>query len=287
MYKKIIVGLLGLAAFATVGAGTTNAHAASTVQIAGQTARKHYLHIATYYRTTRATKVTINYEKTHSTKLKSYSKSMTLPKGTIVDGDAHSFGTATTGSLYPEVHFNSNRLSYNLLNKGVKKGYQANEIGTSIATGSFKQISTPAYMPTWSYGDLYLGGASATKQPDESSQNVQITDNGYVEVHKKNASAQFYNRYFNKPVASAKIKKTTNKGSTRYLYLSKSLKGFKTTRVGHKGAYEYRLSMKNLHEPQVNPSNNEDADYSSFYSLYSLGGKTYYTPLGTSGPTTD
>ncbi|GAK48524.1 hypothetical protein LOSG293_350130 [Secundilactobacillus oryzae JCM 18671] len=118
-----------------------------------------------------------------------------------------------------------------------------------------------------------------------ASQSVNITTNGYVEVHKRNTTGQPEYVYSNNPVTSAKIKKTTVKGATHYLYLGSKIKGLKTTRVGKKGAYQYRLALKNLHKPQTISSNNEDSGASSLASLYSLGGVTYYTPIGTTGNT--
>lgn len=280
MRKEIIAGLLSLAAFVAVGTGTTSAYA-SAVKINGTTVNRQFLNTNNYYQTKRATKVHLEYAQIGSDK--GYTKSVTLPKGTIVGGQLGK--SNTTGKMNAQLDFMGGQLNYALVNKSVKKGYLADGDGYSTAISSFKKISTPAYLPTWSYGDLYLGGTSVAKQYRAvyPSQSVQITTNGYVEVHKKGSVKSWMDYYLNKPIASVKIKKTTTKGNTRYLYLSSALKGFKTTRVGKKGAYEYRLIMTNLHKPVTIPSHDEDSDVSSFVSLYSLGGVTYYTPIGVSG----
>ncbi|GAX01326.1 hypothetical protein [Secundilactobacillus silagei] len=285
MYKKMIAGLIGLAAFVTVSVGATNASASSaTVQINGTTVTRQHLRTSTYYQTTKATKMSLEYAKIDSATDKSYSKTITLPKGTIIAGKLTK--SSTTGKMNADMSLmgdlvGGEPLHYTLVNKAAKKGYVADGLGTSTTPSAFKRVSTPAYIPTWSYGDLYLGGSSAAKQflASYPNQKVQITTDGYVEVHQKGSAKNWEFYYANKPVTAAKIKKTTAKGTTRYLYLSSSLKGIKTTRVGNKGAYEYRLALKNLHDPLKLPAINEDSNVPTFVSRYSLGGVAYYTPI--------
>ncbi|WP_252904023.1 hypothetical protein [Secundilactobacillus oryzae] len=117
---------------------------------------KKYLNIDTYYKTNKATKAKIFYDKVSSGQ-SGYSKTVTLPKGTIVASDL---------GKNSKFYFYENRLNYGLVNKYAKKGYVvgAHSYGVSVSPSSFKKISTPSYLPTWSYGNLYLGGASAAKK---------------------------------------------------------------------------------------------------------------------------
>lgn len=281
MKKQLLAGLIGFAALLAVGVGETTAHADATVNIGGTTVSRSYLNIDTYYRATRAVKATVTYYQAKTEK-RQYNRTITLPKGTVVAGRIIPKHQLAHGKWGNELALGQGNLNYKLLNSGAKKGYVAG--GTvSYALTYLKKVKRPAYMPTYSYGDLYLGGAKATLQADNQQKRVfRVTTNGYVELIARDTKAAGDAIFAGKPLHQAKIKKTRVKGATRYLYLSTKMSGtgIKTTRVGKKGAYQYRLALKNLHKPQ-NLSYDDD-DRGTVYvfdSLYAVGGVTYYTPI--------
>lgn len=284
MKKQMMSLVLGLATVTAIGlAGTTTAQAAykyRTVTIAGETVGRDHLNTSTYYKVTKTVSVKVGFKK-NTDELKGYTKTMKLPKGTIVTGSIVPKHKLAHGKWGDQLSFAvDNSLNYALFNRNVKKGYSAG-YGIAYPVSNFKKIKTPAYMPTWSYGDLYLGGAKAIGS--ESKRSAQITTNGYVELHKINKKVTSDEQYTGKPYSTAKIVKTRVKGATRYLYLNGKLKGLKTVRVGKRGTYQYRLALKNRHQPQNHSSYDDDrGEYYDFYSLYSLGGVTYYTSI-TSG----
>lgn len=276
--------LLGVtAAMAISLIDTTTVQAAykyRTVTIAGETVDRDHLNMSTYYKATKTVSVKIGYEK-NTDETKGYTKTMKLPKGTIVAGMIVPKHKLPNGKWDDQLSFVvENRLNYALFNRNVRQGYRAG-YGIAYPVSTFKKIKTPAYMPTWSYGDLYLGGAKAIDTT--SKRSAQITTNGYVELHEINKNATLDEQYTGRPYSTAKIAKTRVKDATRYLYLKGKLKGLKTVRVGKKGAYQYRLALMNRHQPQNRSSYDDDrGEYYDFYSLYALGGVTYYTAI-TSG----
>lgn len=281
MKKQLLAGLIGLAALLTVGTSQTTAHADATVNIGGTTVSRSYLNIDTYYRATRAVKAHVTYYRAKDGK-RQYTKAIKLPKGTIVAGWIVPKHQLAHGKWGNELTFGQGNLNEKLLNAGAKKGYVAG--GTvSYALKHLKKVKRPVYMPAYSSGDLYLGGAKATLQGDNQKKRVfRITTNGYVELIARNAKVQTDAAFAGKPLHQAKIKKTRVKGATRYLYLSSKMTGtgIKTTRVGKKGAYQYRLALKNLHQPQdLSYYDDDRGEVYVFDSLYAVGGVTYYTPI--------
>jgi len=285
MKKQVIYWVLGLALACLGVSGTTTARAATTastdatVNIGGVTVKREFLNINTYYRAQSAVKAEVTYYKVAKADSQ-YTKTITLPKGTVVAGDFIPKHHLANGKWGLELAVENSQLNYNLTKSGLKKGYLASGI-VSYATSSFKKVKAPAYMPTYSSGDLYLGGAKATKQRDDQvKQIVRITTNGYVELMHRNTKATSDDAFAGKPFSQAKISKTQVKGATRYLYLNAKMTGLKTTKVGKKGAYQYRLAVKNLHQP-VNLSYYDDdrGEVYNFDSLYAIGGVTYYTPI--------
>lgn len=277
--KKVTGVLIGLVAMALMSFGSVTAQAAGTVKIGGVSVDKSYLLTSTYYRTTRAVTAHVTYYKatnadTHKT------GTLTLPKGTVVSGWFIPKHHLANGRWGMEMSIFSDQLNYALMNSRPKKGYHVSA-AVSYNLKSFKKVKAPAYLPTYSIGNLYLGGAKVAKRgQDAAKQTVQITSNGYVEVHHLTKLSSETDLLANKPVSSAKIMKTRVKGAVRYLYLNKKLKGHHTVRVGKQGAYQYRLAFKNLHQPQNLSAYDDDrGEIYDFDSLYSLGGVTYFTPI--------
>ncbi|WP_203638611.1 hypothetical protein [Levilactobacillus wangkuiensis] len=233
----------------------------------------------TYYRTTKQVKLTAGFTP-YFDDMGSINKTVTLPKGTVVE--AHRFY-----NQYNNLAIGTNYLSRNILSPGYQQNLWVSSDGASTSSAAkinaFTKTKRPAYLPkNGSHGDFYLGGVTALKNKNKalSKQSVQITSNGYVEVRKNNPAGKS-TEYRAKPTASVKIQRTTVKGHTRYLYLAKSLKGFKTTKVTYHGKKQYRLSLVNQLKTYAEPNYSEEWDLApSYYGLMSLGGKTFYTPYG-------
>jgi len=229
----------------------------------------------TYYRTTKRVKLSTDF--TTYLDMGTIKKTVTLPKGTVVEAQhfSNQFEIATS------------YLNKNILIPGYQQTLWTSADGTlassAIQTSAFTKVKRPTYLPkNGSHGDFYLGGVTALKNKNKalSKQSVQITSNGYVEVRKNNPAGKSA-EYRAKPTASVKIQRTTVKGHTRYLYLAKSLKGFKTTKVTYQGKKQYRLSLTNQLKTYAEPNYSEEWDLApSYYGLMSLGGKTFYTPYG-------
>lgn len=228
-----------------------------------------------YYRTTRAVK--LNAPFTTYLDMGNVNTKVTLPKGTIVEGRRG----------YTGMTISTEYLSKNILKPGYKRGFWAESGGSSTASSSkinaFLKVKRPSYLPkNGSHGDLYIGGATAIRNQFKalSKQTVQITSNGYVEVRKNNPAGKT-TEYRAQPQNSVKIKRTRIKGHTRYLYLAKTLKGFKTTKINYRGAKQYRLALTNPLKTYMEPSYDEDEELTPvYYGLMKFGGKTFYTSYG-------
>lgn len=225
-----------------------------------------------YYRTTKAIKLTALF--TTYLDMGDVDVNITLPKGTVVEGRRGYTGTT----------INTEYLSKNILKPGYKRGFWiANDALFTISPSVLRKVKHPAYLPkNGSHGDLYIGGATAIRNSFKSlaSQTVQITSNGYVEV-RKNKPTGAVAEYRAQPKQSIKIKRTRIKGHTRYLYLAKPLKGFKTTKVSYQGAKQYRLALTNPLKTYMEPSYDEDDNLTPvYYGQMRLGGKTFYTSYG-------
>ncbi|WP_261810616.1 hypothetical protein [Levilactobacillus humaensis] len=195
----------------------------------------------------------------------------TLPAGTIVEGEKYS----------KWISFNITCLSRGILQPGYHQGLWPTKDygGSSALAKNFKRVSHPDYLPkSISHGALYLGSLSAIRHAAAlSKQSVQITSDGYVEVRQNQPWARPI-VYTAKPKVSVKIKRTRIKGHTRYLYLAKPLKGFKTTKVRYHGKNQYRLAFVNQQRTYSRSQATDDNDYPpTYYGIMSFGGKTFYT----------
>ncbi|MFT8318454.1 MAG: hypothetical protein ABF651_09360 [Sporolactobacillus sp.] len=241
---------------------------------------KVFFNTDTFYKTTKAVKIQVPF--TGYNGGASLTKTVTLPKGTVVASDGIR-RTKVNGKYIKVIDIHSNLLSANLLKSGYAAGLVASRDWQTQFTPNknFKQIKRPSYLPSYSYGDLYLGSTTAIKYRATklSKQSIVVTSNGYVEVHKNVANANSAS-YYSKPTVSAKIQRTVVKNHTRQLFLNKKLSGFKTTKVRYQGKTQYRLDLTNQHKYRVvQPFEDEDSG-PAYYTLYLVGGKTFYTPLG-------
>ncbi|WP_125545569.1 hypothetical protein [Levilactobacillus lindianensis] len=229
----------------------------------------------TYYRTTK--KVKLNADFTSYMNVGSTTLSTTIPAGTIVGG----YRTSN------DLAIDTDALSQNFLRSGYRQGLwvAGGELITSPAKiKAFKQIKRPAYLPKYdSFGLLYSGGINAIRNQKAilSKQSVQITSNGYVEIRQNNPHGQA-TEYNSQPLASVKIKRTKIKGHTRYLYLAKSLKGYKTTKVRYHGKRQYRLALVNQQKTYaIKDPGTDEFTRTTYYGGLTFGGKTFYTSYGT------
>lgn len=226
-----------------------------------------------YYRTKKSVKINVPF--TTYLSMGVINVPTTLPAGTIVEGEKSS----------KWLLINSAYLSQRVLHPGYHQGLWADKDNRGVASTlakNFKHVRHPGYLPKRiSHGDLYLGGLSAIRHSAAlSKQSVQITSDGYVEVRQNQPWADAI-VYTAKPSTSVKIKRTRINGHTRYLYLAKPLKGFKTTKVRYYGKKQYRLSFVNQQKSYAVIINDDTQDVPiTYYGVMRFGGKTFYTPYG-------
>jgi len=227
---------------------------------------------ARYYQTTKKLKIKVPF--TPYLGMGVVKVSVSLPAGTVVDAYRYS----------NQMCINGTTLDQKILNPGYSQGLWAQTDGIAYTKAKFfKRVSHPAYLPkSISHGDLYLGGLSAIRHSYSTltKQSVQITSNGYVEVHQNQPWGRPI-EYTGKPKTSVKIKRTRIKGHTRYLYLAKPLTGFKTTTVRYHGKRQYRLAFVNQQKTYtVTIPSDDDKLPMSCYGVMSFGGKTFFTSYG-------
>ncbi|MFC6180746.1 hypothetical protein [Lactiplantibacillus daowaiensis] len=240
---------------------------------------KEFFNTDTFYKTTKKVKIKAPF--TGYEGGLSQLKTVTLPKGTVVAGNKP-YRTKVNRKYVTVFDLRTNILSSRLLKVGYQTGLVAGTYSTeATSTSGFKQVKRPNYMPTYSYGDLYLGSNTAitNRSSQLATQSVQITADGYVEVHKNSAKANSAT-YYSKPVAAAKIQRVVIKNKTRQLFLNKRLSGLKTTKVKYQGKTQYQLNLTNQHKYRVVEPLGDSDDGPAYYNLYTLAGKTFYTPLG-------
>lgn len=232
----------------------------------------------TYYRTTRKVTLKAPFDAYVSGTLK---YKVTLPKGTIVA--ARPTIQYKKNRQIRSLSVETSRLNRKLLMPGYRHGLWAGaDTVTTTVLGAFTKVKRPAYLPkNNSAGDLYLGSSPKTimTRTKLAKQSVQLTTNGYVEVRQNKVTGR-NTEYRAKPQHSIKIRRTTIKGHTRYLYLAKKLKGFKMTKVHYRGKTQYRLALYNPRKTYAidfDPEGDIDESTPDNYGFLKLGGKTFYT----------
>lgn len=225
-----------------------------------------------YYQAKRSVKVKIPF--TTYLNAGDINKTVVLPAGTVINGDKNSKWLTINGAY----------LSQKFLKVGYHQGLwaDAEHWPTSALSKDFKPVKHPSYLPkSISHGDLYLGSLSAIQHYDSlSKQSIQITSDGYVEIHQNHPWGSI-TEYQGQPTVSVKINRTRIKGHTRYLYLAKPLNGFKTTKVRYHGKHQYRIAFVNQQKTYSESRKTEDHDLpAQYYGIISFGGKTFYTPYG-------
>ncbi|MFD1548642.1 hypothetical protein [Levilactobacillus fuyuanensis] len=298
MHKFIKIGSGIIALLAVICAGWQTASAqterpSALVKVGNFTASTDFLNLSQYYVLTRTIKVKVNYVPTHKVG-HAINRDFRLPVGTVVAGNLTS--TKSGDFLVPGLQLYLSRLSYPLIQQSAPVGYtidpgagaydpQATLKATDKLT-AFKRIKAPDFMPGYSHGDLYLGGAKAALSAVETTtSSIRVTPDGYLEYLKYDAKANAGLGFMQKPTGMAKITKTDFHDPYRVLYFAHDISGLKTKRVSHTGLYQYRLTLKNLHDPQHNAGNEDKGIAGTFDSLYHIGGHTYFTFIGYDGVT--
>lgn len=257
--------VMGSCGLATPAQAKSNA-----VKIGQDWVARDLINPVTYYRAKRAVSVVERVE----LKDKTFTRTVRIPKSTVVAGELTYVDNQKKMSLLIDRHEN---LSYHIVRSAYHKlpGNLVNVQMLAAKRQDFRRISRPAYMPTWSYGDLYLGSRVAAVRLI-TTQKVQVTTDGYLETHTYSPKT---GETTPKPLQSAKINRTRVKGATRYLYFSKKIKGLALKHVAKHGRMQYRLALKNRHQPQHVAGFSDNDEPGVYYSLYQLGNKTYYTPI--------
>lgn len=293
---RIIKGCLCLLALGTVTVGSLSGRAqtekpSALVKVGDYRASTDFLNLSAYYQTTRPVTVKVAYVSTYKSQHTIMQK-LTLPAGLTVAGN---LTTTKHGSyLVPSLQLYLARLSYPALQNSAKANYTLDPgtsayspqatISDTTKLHAFKRVAAPDYMPGYSHGDLYIGGAKAALSPVEpTTKSIRITPDGYVEVLKYDTKANAGLGFYQKPVSLAKIVKTRFHDPNRTLYLNHPLASVKTKAITQNGQTRYRLTLKNLHTPQHIAGDPETGTAGTFDSLYSIGGTTYYTFIGYDG----
>ncbi|MFC6259842.1 hypothetical protein [Levilactobacillus fujinensis] len=270
---KISTTLCLIIAAFTVGAaglGTQAQAKSSAVKIGKVMVPREYLHTNTFYRAKKAVTIKITANHTDGTYA---TKTVKIPKNTVVSGRKINLNSKDQ-TLWINLR---NELSYHVLKTAFTQhpGYVPSVQNLSVSPQAFKKVKRPVSLPTWSYGDFYLGGKSAIAK-STTTQEFQFTSDGYLEIHKYVAANGTTTP---RPTQSAKIKRVQVSGSTRYYYFSKKIKGLTLKHVTQHGQKQYRLTVRNLHQPQHRAGFSDDDIPGTYYSLYKLGSKTTFTPI--------
>lgn len=261
------------------------------VKVGHYTASTDFLNLSQYYRTTRSTTVRVAYVPTHHFGAP-VMRSLTLPKGTVVAGYLTS--QKVKNRLTPALLLYVSRLSYARLATVQPTGYTVDPTAdtdntTTVITHArhltaFKRVPCPRYMPAYSHGDLYLGGAAAAVSPAEpTATSLRVTPDGAVEVRTYDPTVRSGLGFYQRPTSQAKITKTTFHDPIRHLYVAHDLTGLTLKHVHPRGQQQYRLTLHNLHRPQHIAGDPLKGVAGTFDSLYRIGGTPYYTFIGFDG----
>ncbi|MDT7013392.1 hypothetical protein [Levilactobacillus namurensis] len=283
--------IAGLALMVGTPAAAQTERPNSLVKVGHYTASSNFLNLSQYYQTTRTTTVKAAYVPTHKFGGR-VMRSLTLPKGTVVAGylTTHKVGSR----LQPQLLIYTSRLSHHRLATAQPAGYtidptsDTDNTPTVITTArklrAFKRVHCPRYMPAYSHGDLYAGGAAAAISPVEpTSTSVRVTPDGYVELLTYDHTVRGGLGFYQAPTSQGKITKTVFHDPYRQLYTQHALPGLRTTAVNATGTARYRLTIKNRHQPQHIIGDPLRGIAGTFDSLYLIGGVPYYTFIGYDG----
>ncbi|GAF38027.1 hypothetical protein [Lentilactobacillus farraginis] len=284
------VALLGFTAAFHVQASLNDDPDAVSVQPVSKkelaSIKKNYGHIwyhIKFYRTLKPVNVTIKFSDRQNTKLV-HPKVLRIPQNTIVSGNK--FNDSDKGLVRYSFNLDFDSLSYHLLKPKVSKQFAEPNFAISVTAKSkqslnrrFKRITTPKYLPTYSWGILNKYPHTPKIDPfTPTTDQLKITPDGNVEFYPIIPGQTKNNQLFSLiPQSFAKINKTIVKGNTRYLYYSHHITGVHDQRVAKSGHYQYRLTMTNLHRPFSLFDGDQGA---IILSKYKIGNTVYYTRSG-------
>ncbi|MFC6274164.1 hypothetical protein ACFQET_01365 [Levilactobacillus tangyuanensis] len=277
-----------------IGRGLVHAQTeqpSSLVKVGQYTASTDFLNLSAYYKTTKPIRVKVAYVPTYKTG-SPIMQSLYLPAGITIAGNLTT--TKRNGYLIPSLQLYLARLSTAALQNSQKPGYTLDPgagaydpqvtIKDMDQLAGFKRVPAPTYMPGYSHGDLFLGGAQAALSPMEpQSKSLRVTSDGYVQVMTYDPRANAGLGFYQKPLGIAKITRTAFNDPYRKLYFRQDLKGVHTQHVNKHGNEQYCLTLKNLHTPQHTNGNPFKGISGTFDSLYEVGGTKYYTFIGYDG----
>ncbi|MGP3638838.1 hypothetical protein [Lentilactobacillus hilgardii] len=218
------------------------------------------------------------YRFNQNTTFKYGGRKVTLPKGTIVNGEV------VLGSTKKVLMSGWVGVSYALKKKlNLKEPTKEFGVYLSYSPKKYTLIKRPAYTLPYGNNILYSGGVSTFKDRavkyyhDSSfpSNALRVTSDGYLEFYKYGhtplSDGGLEWSYVQKPTSYVKVNYVLNKGSKKYLYFQRKLSGVKATRLSG-GRYRYRLTINNLHTPYKYTGKS----YDMVASFYTVGGVKYF-----------
>lgn len=214
---------------------------------------------------------------------------ITLPKGTIVQ-------VASTGKSKknhrPFFTIDMDTMSYRLRKPFYTAKSKPNmTAGIWAAKQTFKQVAAPIYLQyyrvtdpdTRSAGDyiadgnLWQGIKWPVNETTAKGSGVKVTVDGYLESY---AKVRVFQASAPKPIAYAKIQKTTVSGNVTNFYVATRVKGAPLTRVAKSGKHQYRLTVTRTGEHAVTliPENagSQYTDSVEISERYLINNQNYY-----------
>ncbi|PWG00779.1 hypothetical protein [Levilactobacillus bambusae] len=277
MFKKGLTLILLIATTITpFFTSPVSAGAQTRVKINQTSVNQTDLNTEVYYQTTQKVTVKATY---YSFDFFGHAvvKRLSLPKGTILAAQKKEPSSSTS-----VLRLTGYTLSYSVLKAPLDRGETVIQ-ATTTNKKAFRRVKTPDYLPTWSRGDLYLGQKSAIKKVNSnlirSPYTIQITSDGYIEVHNSSDHEINHPDMYQKPSDSVKINRTKRVSNTRYFYTGQKISGLGFKRINQTGPKKYQITLKDLHQPQYQSSQSRIDHQNVYYSLYQLGNQFFFTPI--------
>lgn len=209
------------------------------------------------------------------------SQRVTIPQGTVVKGQVSGPfpGLTDPAKTRLEASFDLLTVNYQLkVKNGWPKKVHAGGVGEYTALNNVGRHLTATTRPKYmleAKGEMPAFTRSM-KTSIWTGPWVTVTTDGYLESFGTVKHSRQRTEY--RPQASAKITKFTQKGTHRYYYTKKAVKGLPTKRVATHGKYQYRLTVTNLKKTKLQTPKHQS--YADYYHVYKLGKQTYYTYAG-------
>ncbi|GEO69396.1 hypothetical protein [Levilactobacillus acidifarinae] len=209
------------------------------------------------------------------------SQRVTIPRGTVVKGQVSEPlpGLTDPAKTRLEASFDLLTVNYQLkVKNGWPKKVHAGGVGEYTALNNVGRYLTMTTRPKYM---LEAKGESPAFTPSVKTSTwtgpwITVTTDGYLESFGTVKQSRQRTEY--RPQASAKITKFTQKGTHRYYYTQKAIKGIPTKRVATHGKYQYRLTVTDTKKTKLQTPKNQS--YPDHYHVYKFGKQTYYTFAG-------